>query len=157
MPEQTTSGPEVHQPVQVRPIGYVVTDYARPQDAPPQATENYRDTGRVVVYDQFAGGLSGLENCPHIWLLTWLHSQGEDEASALTCVPRGLAMTGEHRGVFSTRSPNRPSRLGMSLVRVVDIVGNVIHFHGVDLVNGTPVLDIKPWVRSTDIPPDLAG
>ncbi|WP_214408496.1 tRNA (N6-threonylcarbamoyladenosine(37)-N6)-methyltransferase TrmO [Sphaerisporangium fuscum] len=152
MPEQT-----VRQPVRISPIGHVETGYGRPEDAPPQATENYREQGRVVVYDEYRDGLAGLENCPHIWLLVWLHAQDDDQAAELRCVPRGLTATGEKRGVFSTRSPNRPSRLGMSLVRVVGIDGNVIHFHGVDLVDGTPVLDIKPWVRSTDVPPHPGG
>ncbi|MDH2428031.1 tRNA (N6-threonylcarbamoyladenosine(37)-N6)-methyltransferase TrmO [Sphaerisporangium sp. TRM90804] len=152
MPEQTTSRDDL-PPVQVQPIGYVVTGYDRPEVAPPQATENFGERASLVVYERYADGLSGLENCPHIWLVTWLHSQREDEAAELRCVPRGLTGTGERRGVFSTRSPNRPSRLGMSLVRVAEIDGNVIHFYGVDLVDGTPVLDIKPWVRGTDVPP----
>ncbi|MFC4535936.1 tRNA (N6-threonylcarbamoyladenosine(37)-N6)-methyltransferase TrmO [Sphaerisporangium dianthi] len=154
MSEQTAD-PGVRQPVQISPIGYVVTGYARPQDAPAQATENYREPGRVVVHDEYADGLAGLERWTHVWLLTWLHSQDDDEAGTLKCVPRGGARGGTHRGVFSTRSPNRPSRLGMSLVRVLSVEGNVVHFNGVDLVDGTPVLDIKPWVRGTDTPPDL--
>ncbi|GGL05106.1 tRNA (N6-threonylcarbamoyladenosine(37)-N6)-methyltransferase TrmO [Sphaerisporangium melleum] len=155
MPEQTADT-TVRQPVQVSPIGYVMTDYARPEEAPAQATENYREIGRVVVYDEYAEGLAGLERWSHIWLVTWLHAQEDDQATSMKCLPRGGTRGGPHRGVFSTRSPNRPSRLGMSLVRLVSVDGNVVHFHGVDLVNGTPVLDIKPWVRGTDIPPDLA-
>jgi tRNA-Thr(GGU) m(6)t(6)A37 methyltransferase TsaA len=142
-----------HPPVELFPIGYVVTGYTRPGDTPPQAAENFQERGHLVVYEQYSDGLLGLENHPHIWLLTWLHSQREEQTTRLHVVPRGMEQTGQLRGVFATRSPNRHNRLGLSLVRVVEIVGNIINFHGVDLVSGTPVLDIKPWSTGIDIPP----
>jgi tRNA (adenine37-N6)-methyltransferase len=141
---------QIHPPVQISPIGYVATNYASPGVTPPQSSENAQERAQVVLYEQYAEGLIGLDGYSHIWLVTWLHSQDADEAAQLQCVPRGRR-DGQPRGVFATRSPNRPSRLGMSLVRLLEISGNVVHFQGVDLVNGTPVLDIKPWVRSTDV------
>lgn len=144
-------------PIQLLPIGYVVTGYTRPEDTPAQATENFRKSGHLVVYEQYRDGLVGLENYPHVWLLTWLHSQSEDQATQLQVIPRGLEQTGQLRGVFATRAPTRPNRLGLSVVRVVNIVDNIIYFHGVDLVSGTPVLDVKPWRRGVDVPPDESG
>lgn len=139
--------------IRIESIGHVVSGYARPQDTPPQSTENASEPGRVVVYERYRAGLSGLEEYPHIWLVTWLHAQRDEDAARLRVVPRGLSHTGERRGVFATRAPGRPSRLGMSLVRLVALVDDGLHFQGVDLVDGTPVLDIKPWVPDTDMPP----
>jgi tRNA-Thr(GGU) m(6)t(6)A37 methyltransferase TsaA len=95
----------------------------------------------------------GLDEQPYIWLLTWLHAQNDDQTRPLHAVPRSLEGTGQTRGVFATRTPNRHNRIGLSLVRVLSVSGNVVHFEGVDLVNGTPVLDIKPWSRGADTPP----
>jgi tRNA-Thr(GGU) m(6)t(6)A37 methyltransferase TsaA len=132
----------------------VVTAYTRPEDAPPQATENADEAGQVVVYEPYREGLYGLAEHRYVWLLTWLHSQPEEQTTHMRVVPRGLERTGETRGVFATRSPHRHNRLGMSLVRLVGIEDGVVHFRGVDLVDGTPVLDIKPWWRGTDCPRD---
>ena len=62
------------------------------------------------------------------------------------------AATGEVQGVFASRAPHRPNSIGLSLVELVDIDGTVITFRGVDLVDGTPVLDIKPWFADCDLP-----
>lgn len=145
----------VPSPIQLRPIGHVVTGYSRPAETPPQSTENFAEPGRVVLHEEYRRGMVGVEECSYIWLVTWLHAHGEEEAASLRVVPRG-SLTGQERGVFATRAPTRPNRVGMSLVRVVNVEGRVIHFEGVDLVNGTPVLDIKPWVSGTDIPPERA-
>lgn len=142
------------EPITMTPIGYVVTGYAAVTDVPSQATENFGEPGRVEVLERYAGGLDGLAAHRYAWLLTWLHAQSDEDASHLRVVPRSLEGTGQTRGVFATRSPNRVNRLGLSLVHIVGIEGNVVHFTGVDLVGGTPVLDIKPWWRDTDTPPD---
>jgi tRNA-Thr(GGU) m(6)t(6)A37 methyltransferase TsaA len=139
--------------IQMSPIGHVVTGYERPEVTPPQATENFTEPGRVVVYDRFADGLDGLADARYAWLLTWLHAQDDRDTEPLRVVPRGLEGTGETRGVYATRTPNRHNRIGLSLVQVESVRGNVVEFRGVDLVDGTPVLDIKPWSRGADIPP----
>jgi len=142
------------QPIELVPIGYLLTDFTDPADAPPQATEAFAEHGRVVLYDRFAPGLTGLRGHPYVWLITWLHAQPADQTAEMLVVPRSLQATGGRTGVYATRSPHRHNRLGLSLVRVRDVAGNVLDFDGVDLVSGTPVLDIKPWYRGTDSPPD---
>ncbi|MFI1101971.1 tRNA (N6-threonylcarbamoyladenosine(37)-N6)-methyltransferase TrmO [Streptomyces melanogenes] len=139
--------------VPLSPIGYVVTDYARPQETPPQATLAYGDQGHVVLYEPYAGGLDGIAEGWYAWLLTWLHDQTEEETAPLQVVPRGWEGSGRTTGVYATRTPNRHNRIGLSLVRVREVKGNVLHFDGVDLVNGTPVLDIKPYSPTSDTPP----
>ncbi len=135
------------------PIGHVETGYPRPEVTPPQATENYGEPGRVVLDERFADGLDGLAQSRYVWLLTWLHAQDDADTAPLRVVPRGLEGTGQTRGVYATRTPNRHNRIGLSLVQVLAVRGNVVEFRGVDLVNGTPVLDIKPWSRGADVPP----
>ncbi|HKD97263.1 MAG TPA: tRNA (N6-threonylcarbamoyladenosine(37)-N6)-methyltransferase TrmO [Micromonosporaceae bacterium] len=146
--------PDEPSPIQLTPIGYVVTRYAEAAHAPSQSSENHRETGRVVLYEHFRDGLDGLDAFPYAWLLTWLHAQRDEQTVDLRVVPRALESTGQTRGVFATRSPHRVNRLGLSLVRVVRVEGSTVHFTGVDLVDGTPVLDIKPWFASTDSPPE---
>jgi tRNA (Thr-GGU) A37 N-methylase len=68
-----------------------------------------------------------------------------------------LRGTGKRVGVFATRYPRRPNPLGLSVVRVLGVESNVLHFAGVDLLDGTPVLDIKPWERHLDVPEHPGG
>jgi tRNA-Thr(GGU) m(6)t(6)A37 methyltransferase TsaA len=151
------SGPDSHPPIiTLRPIGYVATDYTDPLDAPPQASEAYGESGHVVVHEPFVTGLTGLRRDQHVWLLTWLHAQPEDYTTDMLVVPRSMERTGGRTGVFATRTPHRHNRIGLSLVRITDIRDNMVYFRGVDLVSGTPVLDIKPWA-GCDTPPRDAG
>jgi tRNA-Thr(GGU) m(6)t(6)A37 methyltransferase TsaA len=137
--------------VRLTPIGHVVTGFDTPGDVPAQATEACHERGRVVVYERFRDGMLGLDRCAHVWLLTWLHVQ--DGAKLLQVVPRVARLgEGERHGVFATRAPWRPNQLGLSLVQVTDVTAAELFFRGVDLVSGTPVLDIKPWSRGTDTP-----
>lgn len=150
--------PDDHLPIiTLRPIGYVATDYADPSDAPPQATEAYGESGQVVLHEEFATGLTGLRHDQHVWLLTWLHAQLEEDTTDMLVVPRSMEGTGGRTGVFATRSPHRYNRIGLSLVKIADIRDNVVRFHGVDLVSGTPVLDIKPFAGCDMPPPRDAG
>ncbi len=139
--------------IELSPIGYVESAYPHPQDTPAQATENFTETGRIVVEQEYADALLGLENYRYLWLVSWLHDQ-DDRRTSLRVVPRSRNPDGQPQGVFATRSPRRPNQIGLSLIRLVSVVDSVITFRGVDLVSGTPVLDIKPWWRGTDNPPD---
>jgi len=69
-------------------------------------------------------------------------------------VPRATEATGEIQGVFASRFPLRPNPIGLHLVRLLAVTGPVVAFAGVDLVDGTPVLDIKPWFADCDLPAD---
>ena len=135
----------------MHPIGYVRTSYREPSDAPSQASESGGAVAEVVLDDQFVDGLLGLEQYEYLWLFTWLHVRG-GQAAALRVVPRVTQETGELQGVFACRFPQRPNPIGLSLVRQIGIEGNVITLAGVDVVDGTPVLDIKPWFDDCDLP-----
>lgn len=134
----------------VRPLGYVLTDREDPATAPAQAALGPHEVGRVVVFDEYAEGLGGVEALDYAWLILWLDRA--PAAAPFQLVPRPLHETGERRGVFATRAPARPNRLGLSLVRILGLDGTVIWFSGVDMAQGTPVLDIKPYESQVDTP-----
>jgi len=135
----------------VTPIGQVRTAYHDQEHTPSQAAEAARERGRVVIFPRFRAGLRGIENCRHLWLITHLDQQPEP-GDDLEVVPR-KATDGQRYGVFATRSPYRPNRLGLSLITVTAVRPGEIDFTGVDLLDGTPVLDLKPWVAGIDVPP----
>ncbi|MDQ3152902.1 MAG: tRNA (N6-threonylcarbamoyladenosine(37)-N6)-methyltransferase TrmO [Actinomycetota bacterium] len=100
---------------------------------------------------EFSAGLDGLAGFDHAWLITWLDRAPEPEPD-LHVVPFLLHGTGQRVGVFATRHPARPNPLGLSVVRILDVDGGMVWFRGVDLCDGTPVLDIKPWEQHLDVP-----
>jgi tRNA-Thr(GGU) m(6)t(6)A37 methyltransferase TsaA len=143
-------------PIDIDPIGYVTTSYTDPSGMPGQAAENTDAAGTLVVREAFVDALLGLDRYPFLWLLTWLH-RGEPGPATLRVHPRATQATGEIQGVFASRWPRRPNSIGLSLVRRLELAGNVITFAGVDLLDGTPVLDIKPWFADCDLPSALDG
>jgi tRNA (adenine37-N6)-methyltransferase len=94
--------------------------------------------------------LADLSRFSHVWLLTWLHvARGWNDQVA---PPRD----DRKRGLFATRAPHRPNPIGLSVVRLLRIEGATLHVEGVDLLDGTPVLDVKPYVPDVDAVPDAS-
>jgi tRNA-Thr(GGU) m(6)t(6)A37 methyltransferase TsaA len=126
-----------------RPIGVVRSRFKNPEDLPPPALAPPRFLGRVVgeiaVFDEFTPALDDLEGFSHIVVLFAFH---RSSGFKLKTVPPGESRP---RGVFATRSPHRPNPLGMSVLRLLARDGPVLKVSGLDLVDGTPVLDIKPY------------
>ena len=99
--------------------------------------------GEVVVYPEYAAGLKSLEGFSHILLLCHFHNSKDYE---LQFTPRNRPQGSIKRGLFATRSPNRPNPIGLSLVRLHSINGDRLIVEGLDILDGTPLLDIKPYV-----------
>ena len=138
----------------VVPIGHIRSGYADVGALPSQSLGNLEATGTVVVRDDLVDALLGLDRYEHIWLLTWLGAEPiTSQHPPLQLVPRATEATGEVQGVFASRAPARPNPIGLSLVRNRGVRGTVVEFAGVDLLDGTPVLDIKPWFADSDVPP----
>ena len=137
-------------------IGHVRTGYRTVADTPVQTGLNRDATGVVVIDPQFVAGLDGLARFDFAWVLTFLHlDRAEpDPIDALRPTPFLAVGPSLQVGVFATRYPVRPNPIGLSLVRIEHVEGNEISFTGVDLTDGTPVLDIKPWVPNFDLPHD---
>lgn len=144
-----------HSQFTYRPIGFLRSPYARRIDAPHQSTvvEGTESGDFALATLELADWLDGkviqdLAGFDRLWLIFSFHlSEGWK-----SCVkpPRG----GPKRGVLATRSPHRPNSIGLSAVELVKIDGRTLHLRGVDLLDGTPVLDIKPYVPYADAFPD---
>jgi xanthine dehydrogenase accessory factor len=139
----------------LRPIGAVRTD----PDADVVIQARYAPVTRGVVEldPALSPGLDGLDRFDWAWLVTLLDRTTDprdtpDPPAALRPVPFLLAGRGERVGVFASRYPARPNRLGLSLVRIEGVRPDALEFSGVDLLDGTPVLDVKPWVSEFDLP-----
>ncbi|CAK1589686.1 unnamed protein product [Parnassius mnemosyne] len=136
-----------------QPIGYVETSFGNKRAVPRQPSVLAKSKGIIIintnVFTNPDHAMSGLEEFSHMWIIFHFHSTESTNVPAKVTPPR---LCGERRGVFSTRSPHRPCPIGLSLVKISSIEGNKIHFEGVDMVNGTPVLDIKPYIPHYDCP-----
>ena len=150
-------------------IAHIETDFDSKFGVPRQAGLIPELEGRIVFEPEFrvADALRGLEGYSHLWLI-WVFSEVETLQSTLdakTWSPtvRPPRLGGNKRmGVFATRSPFRPNPIGLSCVEIAGIDfntpnGPVIHVKGADLMNGTPILDIKPYLPFTDSQPDSRG
>ncbi len=108
--------------------------------------------GRIDVFPEFAAGLKDLDGFSHVIVLYHCHKSGGAE---LLIKP---FLDTEQRGVFATRSPKRPNSIGLSVLKLTGVEGNSVLLENVDILDGTPVLDIKPYVRDFDIwPADRFG
>ncbi|TMC03469.1 MAG: tRNA (N6-threonylcarbamoyladenosine(37)-N6)-methyltransferase TrmO [Chloroflexi bacterium] len=139
----------------LRPIGYVRTPYRYPEETPTQAPLNPDERGLLVVYPRYAPALTGLAEFDYVQLITLLDRVPEwlpDGPGQLVQVPFMLQDTGEEVGVFASRFPVRPNRLGLSLVHVEEVRGRHVRFSGVDMLDRTPVIDVKPWEHHLDVP-----
>lgn len=129
--------------VRFQPIGVVRSACKEPADLPPPAFAPPRffehSTGEIEIFPEFAAGLDGLEGFSHIIVLFQFHRSGP---AKLKVVPPGRS---KPRGVFATRSPHRPNALGLSVLRLLGRDGRVLEVSGLDLIDGTPILDIKPY------------
>ncbi len=132
----------------LKPIGVVRSPYVWREDAPRQATVGTARKGTIVLRPGLQNTLKDLEGFDRLWVLfAFHHSHGWKQQ---LIPPRDTVK----RGVFATRSPDRPNPVGLSCVRLVRIYGVRIDVLGLDLLDGTPVLDLKPYVAAYDAFPD---
>lgn len=136
--------------VEVRIIGHARTPWRRREDAPHQPGAAPDSEGVVEVAPEFREALADLDTFTRVWLL-FLFDRSRGWAAKVK-PPRG----GPKRGVLATRAPNRPSQLGLTSVELVavDVAVGAVRVRGIDLLDGTPVLDIKPYLPFTDAWPD---
>lgn len=132
------------EPVIFRPIGIIRTPFADTAGMPIQATAAIGIAGRIELDPDLAAGLVDLDGFSHITLLYHLH---RITAPRLTVTP---FLDDQPHGIFATRSPARPNAIGLSIVRLLAIRGSTIEVEDVDMVDGTPLLDIKPYVPEFD-------
>ena len=126
------------------PIGTIRSPFTNPEGMPIQPAGATGVKGSVEVLSAYEDGLQDLDGFSHIILLYQFH---RSRGFKLKVVP---FMDTVLRGVFATRAPKRPNPIGLSVVRLERIEGRVLHVEGVDILDGTPLLDIKPYVPDFD-------
>jgi tRNA-Thr(GGU) m(6)t(6)A37 methyltransferase TsaA len=126
------------------PIGIIHTPFAEPAGTPIQPAAARDVVGQVEIWPEYIQGLQDLEGFSHIVLLYHFHLARDAVLKVKPFLDR------HHRGLFATRAPSRPNPIGLSVVRLDHIERNVLHIRDVDIVDGTPLLDLKPYVPAFD-------
>ena len=126
--------------ISYRPIGVIHSPFQTIEGMPIQPAGAAGVQGSVEVWPEFAAGLQDLEGFSHIILLYHFHRVKE---ARLIVTP---FMDTQPRGVFATRAPKRPNPIGVTVAELLTVENNVLHVRGLDALNGTPVLDLKPYL-----------
>lgn len=136
--------------VELRIVGHARTPWRRREDAPHQPSAARDAVASIEIEPGYRAALADLASFSRIWVIFLFHRSSGFAARVRP--PRG----GPRRGVFATRAPNRPSQLGLSCVEVigVDVESGVVDVRGLDALDGTPVLDLKPYLPVVDAWPE---
>ena len=132
------------QAITYRPVGIVRSPFTRIEGMPLQSVAAEEIAARVEIRAELQPGLRDLDGFSHLHLITHLH---RGTPGGLEVVP---FLDDTVRGIFATRSPRHPNPIGLSIVRLVAVTRCALEISGVDLLDGTPVLDIKPYVPAFD-------
>ena len=136
----------------LKPIGTIHTPYTSQEGIPRSTSQAAGVKATVEVFERFRGGLKDLDTFSHAILIWHLD---RSKGFHLEVVPPKQTQT---RGLFASRSPNRPNPIGLSIVQLDRIEDGVLHIDGADMLDGTPLLDIKPYIPASDcIPEACAG
>jgi tRNA-Thr(GGU) m(6)t(6)A37 methyltransferase TsaA len=125
------------------PIGVIHTPYLRREDIPRQGRLS-SEICEIEVFEEFAPGLKDIEQCTHLFVFFWLHMANR---SILTARP---PMDGREHGVFATRSPNRPNPIALDSVELIEVNGCKLKVKGMDALDGSMLLDLKPYSAAID-------
>ena len=128
----------------VRPIGVIHTPFRRAEGTPIQPRASAGTEGTVTVLPEYTAGLKDLEGFGRIWLVYWF-----DRAGPVRLTVRPY-MDDTERGLFATRAPSRPNRIGISCVKLLGVDGATLRVADVDMLDGTPLVDIKPYAPQFD-------
>jgi tRNA-Thr(GGU) m(6)t(6)A37 methyltransferase TsaA len=134
-------------PMNLWPIGVIHTPYQQREDIPRQGRLS-QEICEIEVFLEYSAGLKDIEQCSHLFVLFWLHL---GDRSKLTAVP---PHDGREHGVFATRSPSRPNPIALDIVELLEAKGNRLKVKGMDALDGSILLDIKPYSAEMDSIPD---
>lgn len=134
----------------IRPIGVIRTPFASVDECPIQPAFSSSE-GTVELLPEYRAGLKGISAFTHIILLHYFHQSDQERLQARPFLGR------RQRGIFTIRSPHRPNHLGLSVVRLLGTRNGRLRVRGVDMVDGTPLLDIKPYVPDFDARPKASS
>ena len=126
------------------PIGKILSPYEKAEGTPIQPSANTAGEGKIIINEEYIEALLDLDGFSHLILLYHCHKAGKP---SLTAKP---FMENKEHGIFSIRAPRRPNSIGLSVVELKKIEKNIIYIKDVDILNLTPLLDIKPYVPEFD-------
>ena len=132
------------EPIEFRPIGVIRTPFSDIEGMPVQAAGAIGIAGRIELDPSLVEGLVDLETFSHLTLLYHLH-----RVTAVRLTVKSF-LDDQFHGVFATRAPARPNAIGLSTVRLISIAGSTLEIEDVDILDGTPLLDMKPYVPGLD-------
>jgi tRNA-Thr(GGU) m(6)t(6)A37 methyltransferase TsaA len=135
--------------IKLKPIGIIRTPYKEPNGMPIQGRFEKDVTGHVELFPEYQQGLKDIEGFSHI-ILIYYFDRSKDE----TIMGKPF-LEDESHGIFAIRSPHRPNHIGFSIVKLDKVANNIVTFSEVDILDGTPLLDIKPYVSHFDSREDI--
>lgn len=141
---RSNQGDDLWSGIHLRPIGVIRTPFKEPKGTPIQPSLAKKARGTVKVFEEFREGLSDLAGFERIWLLYWFHRASKPQLRVIPYLDH------QQRGLFATRAPCRPNPIGISAVRLLRVQGTILTVADLDIVDGTPLLDIKPYVPRFD-------
>ncbi len=126
--------------IHFKSIGVVHSPYKTVENMPVQTSASKDVEAEIEIFDQYKEGLTDLNGFSHIYVIFFLNMVKEPKLKVIPFLDT------VERGIFATRSPARPNSVGLSLVELVSVNGNILRIRGVDMLDGSPVIDIKPYV-----------
>jgi tRNA (adenine37-N6)-methyltransferase len=127
-----------------QPIGVVRSPFTERQGMPLQSVAAAEVHGRIEVFAEYAAGLRDIDGFSHLYVICHLHRSVPGKLEVIPYLDDAV------RGVFATRSPRHPNPIGISVMRLLSVDGSTLNVSGVDMLDGTPVLDVKPYVPAFD-------
>jgi tRNA-Thr(GGU) m(6)t(6)A37 methyltransferase TsaA len=127
------------------PIGIVHSPFTNPEGTPIQSSSARGTEAIIEIYKEYTEGLKDLDGFSHIYVLYHLHLSGKGSLSVIPFLDT------KYHGVFATRSPQRPNPIGISVVELLSINKNLLHVKNMDILDGTPLLDLKPYIPAFDV------
>ena len=134
--------------MEIKPIGIIHSPYRTRKEAPYQGWFRPEVISEIEIFQEHEGGLKDIEKFSHLIVLYWLH-----KSVTFTYLVKTPWDTNPH-GLFTTRSPDRPNPIGFSVVKLIERKGNKLKVKGLDAIDGTPLLDIKPYLPIIDAEKD---
>ncbi|MCK4271264.1 tRNA (N6-threonylcarbamoyladenosine(37)-N6)-methyltransferase TrmO [bacterium] len=133
----------------MHPIGVIHSPYKKSKDIPIQGIFRREAQAWIELRDEYAGGLKDLNEFSHAIIIYYFHKSTEEKIQGRPFLEQNI------HGIFAIRSPNRPNHIGFSVVKIKDTKENKLFFTEVDILDGTPLLDIKPYVKYFDCRDDV--
>ncbi|MBD3289598.1 tRNA (N6-threonylcarbamoyladenosine(37)-N6)-methyltransferase TrmO [candidate division KSB1 bacterium] len=137
--------------IKLKPIGIIHTPYHETKDIPIQGKFRAEGEGYAELDEKYIDGLIHLDDFSHAFLIYHFHRSDKEHIQGKPF------LEDETHGIFAIRSPHRPNHLGISIVRIIRIEKNRIYFAEADMLDGTPVLDIKPYIKHFDCREDVVS